>query len=427
LLPAGLSLLLAACGPSEPADCPAPGELPFSLSCRDAALHCSSEQMQRASLGPLSVSSDAVAVVPWGSGVLRIGPDFAGRLEAQAFDASLFEQGAAVPLLPPPTGAEVVAVHARPLREGAVVVALEQDAGIERFRLWMVQLGFDGPVPVVGRLEVLWEGEHFGEALPGVFPSLRAATDSLLIALDTRSVDGTSQVHFIRADPTGTEAPVVAAWIPPQADRSRLLGVAAAGEEGGLLVAGAVQSGTGETLWIDQFTADFEVAASLWTETSEAAPTSASLIASPDGSSGAFGWFMPSPGEDLLAGLHRLEGIGLGLSPLRTDIWLGPFFGALQGGMVEQALAYEGDQLVQLSLELGPDGAGTGALLGVLRMDAGNTSFNPWALLPLLRIPSGDHRFRAQALPDEGILATLPLLEEDGSHTLGLFRICLPL
>ena len=426
-LPLGVALLLGACGPSELADCPEPGALPFSLTCDAAARQCTSEQMRLGVLGPLNVSSEAVAIVPWDRGVLRIAPKGLGGVEAQGFDETLFERGPTVPLLPPLADTQHVAIQAQPLPEGAVAVILEQDPGTGRHRLLMVRLVRNASTPEVGPLRLLWEGEHLGPGAPRLFSTLDAATDTLFVALDVVGIDGGARVHFVRAALAGTQAPRVFEWNPPLDERSRLLGLVAAGEDAGLLLAGAVESAKGETLWIDRFTSDFEREARLWQETSEAAPTSASLISTPDGAGGAFGWFMPSPGEGLLAGLHRLEGLGEGLFPTRTDIWMGPYFGPLQGGIVEQALAFEGDQLVQLSLELGPESPGASTLLGTLRMDAGDTAFNPWGFQPPLRVPAADHRLRAQSLPDKGILATVPLLEDDGSHTLGLFRICLPL
>lgn len=396
------------------------------MSCLEQVVHCGVEPMVLGTLGELRVPSEAVAVVPWGSGALRIAANGAGGVEAQAFDMRLSDQGPAVAVLPSVAGTQHLAVQARPVREGAVVVILERDVGAAQHRLLGVKVTTGGSRPQMGAVELLWEGTHLGAANPAVHVDVGRHGETLVLVVGTSDEAGASRLHLVRADLRGSQAPLVRA-LPLLPSAQTLPAGLTLTREGAVLLAGIDRQGTGGTLWVDQLNAELEVVETLWAWEQAQLPTSTSLISTPDDALGALGWFMPSPGEGEFAGLHRLEHLGAGLVPARTDIWLGPYFGPLQGGSVEQALAFHGEQLVQLSLELGPDGAGPGALFGILRMDSGVTSFNPWETRPLLRIPAADPRLHAQPLPAGGILATVPLLEDDGSHTLGLFRICLPL
>jgi len=412
------------CPMSGDGACPEP-ETRFSLSCAEPIPGCSVEPMVAGSLGALEVSSDAVEVLVWQGGLLRISADGIGGVEVQRFTRSLSAPEPPLSLLPSVAGTLHPVVRAFALHDGAAVVVLEQERDSGVLRLVSLRLGPDGHP--VGPLRVLWEGLHAGSGTPVLEGGVDPSHQVLVLALGTADGDGGQRrFHLVRADLRGSHAPLVRELPLPPTAQTVPAGVALT-REGSVLVAGIDRQGLAGTLWFDHLNADLEVVETLWTLEQEMAPRSTHLIPSADGSSAAFGWFMPSAGEGLLAGLHRLEGIGPDLEPTRIDIWMGSFFGPVDGGDVDQALAFDRGQLVQVSLELGPEGVGSGGLLGFLRMDAGNTAFNPWGLQAPLRIPAGDPQLRVMRLPNAGLLASVPLLEDDGSHTLGLFRICLPL
>lgn len=423
LLP--LALLQVGCPITEEGVCPEPDPA-FALHCFEKVVGCGVEPMVSGSLGTLNVSSEAVDVLVWPGGLLQIASDDVGGIQAQRFNGALTPEGPAVSLLPPVAGTRHAWLRAAPLRRGATVLVLEQETDTDALRLLLLRLsaGDDGEALERSGLQTLWEGVHVGTSIPDLELAVDPSERSLVIALGTAEGDGASRrLRLIRADLEASASPLVRDLPLPPAMQTRPVGVAML-DDGSVLLAGFEPDGEGGTQWVDQLSAGLEVEETLWAVAQVQRATSVSLLTAPDGETGTLGWFMPSDG-DAFAELNRLERLVSGVAPEQTTIWLGPYFGPIQGGMIEQGLAYDAESLMQVSLELSPQAADDALLLGLLRMDVGSSSYNPWVARPYLHVPAADHGLRVRRNPLGGILASVPLLEDDGRHSLELFRICL--